>query len=240
MSIHHHKHRAASSHATPISSQETSAGGDVPLTSVDGDQLEGRLISLHQELHGQSAGVVERLCQEIVDASQGQVQLALLCYQHARTLSFPAHDVFSLPVTCGGRTYGKLELEPHPVHPDQPVLPYQKARMIALICAAILYSLETAAYFQREYPVPVHPPVSLTSREQEILELMCRGYQRTEIATMLHISYKTVGKTCEKMYRRLEVHTEREVIAAAFRLGLSSPLEHLAADINLSAMRQEI
>lgn len=101
----------------------------------------------------------------------------------------------------------------------------------SVFCAFILYSLETAAYFQREYPSPVHLPVSLTPREQEVLELMCRGHQRKQIASMLHIKPATVGKICETMYPRLGVRTEREAIAAAFRLGLSFPIEHLSATI---------
>lgn len=104
----------------------------------------------------------------------------------------------------------------------------------------ILYSLETAAYFQREYPSPVHLPVSLTPREQEVLELMCRGHQRKQIASMLHIRPATVGKICEKMYARLGVRTEREAIAAAFRLGLSFPIEHLSATIDPPSVKQEV
>ncbi len=241
MSITNRKKRAASSHATPISSQETSAGEGVPLTSIDGDELQLRLSALHQLLYGQSTDVVERLCQEIMDASQGQVQLVLQRYRYlpSHMPSFPEHSALSLPVVHAGRTYGRLEIGPDPTRPDQPVLAYQKMQVLAIHCAFILYSLETAAYFQREYPSPVHLAVSLTPREQEVLELICRGHQRKHIASMLHIKPATVGKICEKMYPRLGVRTEREAIAAAFRLGLSFPIEHLSATIDPPSMKQE-
>jgi DNA-binding CsgD family transcriptional regulator len=241
MSITNRKKRAASSQATPISSQETSAGEDIPLTSVDGDELQLDLSALHQQLHGQSTDVVERLCQEIMDASQAQVQLVLQKYQYqpSQMLSFPEHGKLSLPVIHAGRTYGRLEIGPDPTRPGQPVLTYHKMQLLAIHCAFILYSLETAAYFQREYPLPVKLPVSLTPREQEVLGLMCRGHQRKHIASMLHIKPATVGKICEKMYPRLGVSTEREAIAAAFRLGLSFPVEHLTATIDLPSVKQE-
>jgi DNA-binding CsgD family transcriptional regulator len=241
MSITNRKKRAASSHATPISSQEASAGEGVPPTSIDSDELQLRLSALHQRLHGQSKDVVERLCQEIMDASQGQVQLVLQSYRYqpSHMPSFTEHRALSLPVVHAGRSYGRLEIGPDPTRPGQPVLTYQKMQLLAIHCAVILYSLETAAYFQREYPLPVKLPVSLTPREQEVLELMCRGHKRKEIAVILGIAPETVGKMCEKMYPRLGIRTEREAIAAAFRLGLSFPVEHLSATIDPSSVKQK-
>ena len=241
MSINNRKQPSEPSASTAISSQETSAGEDVPPTSIDGDDLLLRLSALHQLLHGQTKGVVERLCQEIIDASQGQVQIILQRYQRqpAQTTSFTEHAWLSLPVEHAGRSYGKLEIAPDPTRPDRPVLPYQKAQIVAMSCAFILYSLETAAYFQREYPVPVSQPVALTPREQEVLELICRGHQRKKIAIMLHITPATVAKICENMYPQLGVRTERAAIAAAFRLGLSFPIEHLSATVNVSPRNKE-
>ena len=241
MSTNNHKQAAASSDATSISSQQTSAGEDVPLASIDGDELQLRLSVLYQTLHGQTKGVAERLCQEIMDASQGQLQLILQSDRHQpfQMPAFPERQKLSLPVVHAERSYGRLEIGPDPTQPGQPVLPYQKTQLLALTCAFILYSLETAAYFQREYPVSVNLPVSLTPREQEVLDLMCRGHQRKQIAIILGISYHTVGKICEKIYPRLGINTEREAIAAAFRLGLSFPIEHLSATVNLSPAKQE-
>jgi DNA-binding CsgD family transcriptional regulator len=233
MTTNHHKKRAASSNATPISSQDTSAGAGVPPTSVDGDHLLLRLATLARELHGQSKGAEERLCQEIADESQGQVRLILLHYgyQPAQTTSSTEHLWLSLTVEYAGRSYGILEVAPHPTRSGQSALPYQQIQVLASACALLLYSLETAVYFQREYPSPVKPAETLTPRTQEILELLCRGYQRKQIAAMLGIDPKTVGKMCSTMYSQLGVRTERQAIAAAFMLGLSSPIENLTATV---------
>ncbi len=106
MSINNRKQPSAPSASTAISSQETSAGEDVPPTSIDGDDLLLRLSALHQLLHGQTKGIVERLCQEIMDASQGQVQIILQRYQRqpAQTTSFTEHAWLSLPVEHAGRS----------------------------------------------------------------------------------------------------------------------------------------
>ena len=111
--------------------------------------------------------------------------------------------------------------------------------MVASQCALILYNLEAAAYFQREYPSLVTPPTELTPREQQILELLCRGYQRKQIATMLHIKPGTVAKTCGTLYAQLGVNSERGAIAAAFRMGISTPIENFAVKVKLPSAEQE-
>ena len=173
-----------------------------------------------------------------MDASRGQVQLVLQKYQYQPSQHEQHKLNLSLPVVYAGRTYGWLEIGPDPARPDQPALPYQKIQLLASNCALILYSLETAAYFQREYRVSISLPVSLTPREQEVLELLCRGYQRKNIAIMLHISSRTIDKLCSTLYSQLGVRTERQAIAAAFRLGLSSPIEHLSATIGSPPLKK--
>jgi DNA-binding CsgD family transcriptional regulator len=220
--------------ASSISSQRTSAGEDVPPTSVDGEKLLLRLGTLARELHGQSKGVVERLCQEIMDMSQGQVRLVLLHYQHqpAQITSSSGHPWIFQSVEYAGRFYGQLEVAPHPTRSVQPALPYQQIQLLASTCALILYSLETVAYFQRECPSPVKLTEDLTGREQEILKLMCSGYQSKQIAAMLGIEAGTIAAMRGKMYTKLGgVRTERYVIAASFILSLSSPIENLSATI---------
>lgn len=241
MLTNNRKKPAASLHALPNSLRETSAGEEVPSTGVDSDQLLQRLGALAWELHGQSAGVAERLCQEIIDASQGHVRLVLLCDPRlTQTPSYHEHARLFLAVEYAGRSYGNLEITPDPIRPDQPVLPYQKMQMVASQCTLILYNLEAAAYFQREYPSPVSSSAELTPREQQILELLCRGYQRKQIAPMLHIKPGTVAKTCGTLYAQLGVRSEREAIAAAFRLGIFSPIENLALKVKLPPTEQEI
>ena len=115
MSNNQRKKHVASSKVIPISSQKTSAGEDAPLASVDSDQLLLRLSALQRELHGQSRGVVERLCQEIVEASQGHVRLVLLRNPWlTQTPSYCEHTRLFLAVEYAGRSYGNLEIAPDP------------------------------------------------------------------------------------------------------------------------------
>ena len=202
------------------------------MSSVDGDQLELRLGILHQMLHGQSMGVVERLCQEIAEGSQGHIQLRLQRYQPGQTPSVPGTVLLTLPVHLNDRFYGRLLIGSDPARPTQPILPMARMQRIALNCASILYSLETAAYFQIEYPaLPVDQSRPLTRRQREVLDLLCRHIDRKTIAEMLHISPGTVEKAIEFIYKKFGVHSEREAVAAAFALGLFFPVEHLSATI---------
>jgi DNA-binding CsgD family transcriptional regulator len=241
MSTNNYKKQAASSNASSISSQGISVGKNVSPGSVDGDQLLLRLGTVAQELYGQSTGVAERLCQEIADATQGQVQLVLQRYQYQPVQSASTiEDLWvSAQVEYAGRLYGKLAIAPHPTLPDQTVLPYQYIRLLASNCALILFSLETSAYFRRECSSPVKLTEDLTQREQEILELLCRGLARKRIAVLLKIERGTVAKLCGTLFKKLGVATEREAIAAAFMLGLSSPIENLAAYVSLRSVKQE-
>lgn len=60
----------------------------------------------------------------------------------------------------------------------------------------------------------------LTDREQEVLNLVARGYKRREIAEILNISIGTVGIHINNTYRKLEVGSNIEAIARASKIGL--------------------
>ena len=138
------------------------------------------------------------------------------------------------------RFYGRLLIGSDPARPTQPILPMARMQRIALNCASILYSLETAAYFQIEYPaLPVEQSRPLTRRQREVLDLLCRHFDRKTIAEMLHISPGTVEKAIEFIYKKFGVHSEREAVAAAFALGLFFPVEHLSATIAPSSGLRE-
>ena len=53
---------------------------------------------------------------------------------------------------------------------------------------------------------------NLTAREQEILECLVEGLTYQQIADRLFISYGTVRKHVENIYRKLEVHSKVEAI----------------------------
>lgn len=62
----------------------------------------------------------------------------------------------------------------------------------------------------------------LTRREQEILELLCRGYANKEIAESLKISFETVRWHNRQIYHKLHVRSRTEA-AARFLKGRDTP-----------------
>jgi DNA-binding NarL/FixJ family response regulator len=65
-------------------------------------------------------------------------------------------------------------------------------------------------------------PAGLTSREQEVLDLLCTGATNEEIATTLVISVRTAAPHVSAVLGKLGVAGRREAAAEARRLGLAS------------------
>ena len=61
---------------------------------------------------------------------------------------------------------------------------------------------------------------SLTLREREVLRLAAEGKTTSAMASMLHLSVKTVEKHRASMMRKLELHSLPELIRYAIRKGL--------------------
>jgi DNA-binding NarL/FixJ family response regulator len=53
---------------------------------------------------------------------------------------------------------------------------------------------------------------SLTPREVEVLELLAKGFAYKEVAAELHISYSTVQRHIESIYRKLHVHSRAHAV----------------------------
>lgn len=60
----------------------------------------------------------------------------------------------------------------------------------------------------------------LTSREQQVLELLSEGHTMRQIATRLGISPRTVETHVAKLYRKLGVRTRVQAVSRAATLGL--------------------
>jgi DNA-binding NarL/FixJ family response regulator len=60
----------------------------------------------------------------------------------------------------------------------------------------------------------------LTPREQEVLALLARGLNQTQIAGDLFISQKTVETHIQRILSKLDVHSRAEAVAVAHRDGL--------------------
>jgi DNA-binding NarL/FixJ family response regulator len=61
---------------------------------------------------------------------------------------------------------------------------------------------------------------ALTKREREILQLLTLGRSKKEIADTLVISAKTVASHLQRLMAKLGVHSQAQVVAAAFQRGL--------------------
>ncbi len=68
--------------------------------------------------------------------------------------------------------------------------------------------------------VPVEPPVPLTPRETEVLELIARGYSYAEIARLQGVTMHTVQSHIKNLYGKLAVHSRSEAVFEASRMGL--------------------
>ena len=74
------------------------------------------------------------------------------------------------------------------------------------------------AHFPRERPGP--DDSDLSEREREVLTLVAKGYNRTDVARMLDISVHTAAAHLKNVYRKLNVSTRAEATLAAARRGL--------------------
>lgn len=61
---------------------------------------------------------------------------------------------------------------------------------------------------------------NLSSREQEVLELIARGFSYAEIARIKNISVHTVQTHIKGLYGKLAVHSKNEAVYEATRIGL--------------------
>ena len=71
-------------------------------------------------------------------------------------------------------------------------------------------------------PAFAQSPLSkLTSREMEILRLLSAGKSLSEIAWLVHSSYKTVANTSSIMRQKLGVRTSAELVRLAIENGVA-------------------
>ena len=60
----------------------------------------------------------------------------------------------------------------------------------------------------------------LSGREQEVLEMIARGFSYIEISKLQSISVHTVQTHIKSLYRKLAVHSKNEAVFEATKLGL--------------------
>lgn len=64
---------------------------------------------------------------------------------------------------------------------------------------------------------------SLTGRELEVLTYIAKGYSKKEIATMMHLSVKTIENHTASVMTRLDIHDRVQLTRFAIREGLIEP-----------------
>jgi len=69
-------------------------------------------------------------------------------------------------------------------------------------------------------PAAVLPPTLLSTREQEVLTLIARGFSYAEIARLKGLSVYTIQTHIKNLYGKLAVHSKNEAVFEATRLGL--------------------
>lgn len=62
---------------------------------------------------------------------------------------------------------------------------------------------------------PAKDPYDFTSREKEILHLLCKGNSYKMIAANLGIAFETVRSYIKKIYEKLQVHSATEAVSKA-------------------------
>jgi DNA-binding NarL/FixJ family response regulator len=67
--------------------------------------------------------------------------------------------------------------------------------------------------------VYISPSISLTPRETEILQQVAEGLSNKEIASLLHLSARTVNFHLDNIYSKLQVNTRMEAVMLALQAG---------------------
>lgn len=69
-------------------------------------------------------------------------------------------------------------------------------------------------------PADCTPEVSLTPREEEVLQMIVKGFSYRDIAAQLELSIHTVTSHIQHIYRKLAVGSRGEAVFEAVQLGL--------------------
>jgi DNA-binding CsgD family transcriptional regulator len=88
--------------------------------------------------------------------------------------------------------------------------------------AELVKRIKSAAAGRPQVPPAKDPIISvnpLTPREREIILMLSNGYAALNIAARLNLSHATVRNHIQNILRKLEVHSQVEAIAVAFRRG---------------------
>ncbi|OJE32388.1 DNA-binding response regulator [Bacillus tropicus] len=84
----------------------------------------------------------------------------------------------------------------------------------------ILNEINKGAY---HFPISTESVEELTNSEKQILQLLCDGYKRKEIASMLYASERTVSNHIQHVFDKLDVSSSLEAVTKGIKLGYIQP-----------------
>lgn len=76
------------------------------------------------------------------------------------------------------------------------------------------------SYVNRVFPAELSPLANLGDREREVLQHLAEGSTSKEIATSMHISFRTVETHRRNIMKKLDLHNVAELTRYAIREGL--------------------
>ena len=104
-----------------------------------------------------------------------------------------------------------------------PISPMIARRVLAKYHAMHLLDQQLPTAAGVPQPANEHVRSLLSAREQEVLDLIARGFSYAEIAKLQSISMHTVQSHIKNLYTKLAVHSKSEAVYEATRLGLIQP-----------------
>ncbi|MFD3445701.1 response regulator [Microbacteriaceae bacterium 4G12] len=73
------------------------------------------------------------------------------------------------------------------------------------------------------FPMSTYCVEELTDSEKRILQLLCDGYKRKEIAAMLYASERTISNHIQHIFDKLDVSSSLEAVTKGIKLGYIHP-----------------
>jgi DNA-binding CsgD family transcriptional regulator len=205
----------------------SSVATDGPSSAILRDPLESDeyilpLLQFGQVLRRNSQRIGHLLIQQVSTVTHNRAQLVLNGLQpQSQAYELVKNEFVRFPVQCDQRIYGRLSVPPDPVDHNRPALSFNLAHLLAEVCSLILYSSEEMAFLRGQISqLSGTVPQRLTNREQQVLNLMGRGYCQKEIAALLCIATSTLCVHQRNIYRRLGVRNKYEALLVAYQAGL--------------------
>ena len=199
--------------------------------AFDSMTIANYLLSVGENLCGQKQDVLQRLSQEVAFVTHQKV--SFLFHNVRERQQRPKTYGLNVPVRFGNVLYGTLVAHIQNETAQDAFSP-SLVQMMASLCGSILYTCELSWFVlessqksvQHDYSAVTR--ATFTRRQWDVLQLICRGHTKEQIAQLLSIAPATLQKHRQAIYNHLHVNNEYEVPLVAYQIGLYSPLQCLS------------